>query len=254
VHFAEHVRRQLDRQQGLRPFDRALYHAIADYEPSSLNAVSRMTGASRSAVERACKRLAAAKWLVVESTAAPQRVSLRPVALLPAECQAELARLLDLTHGMAGNRGELLMKSQLDLYVRSRAFMDNARPSALTNPLTRFRLELDRYYFEDGVAFEYQGQLHHDPPEGEESEKHNDTQVRDMLKESLCVRAGIELIAVTAEDLRPGALPKLIPSKLSQRRVDTAGIYYQAMARLSTGYADWVARQQLGNPGGKARR
>jgi hypothetical protein len=61
---------------------------------------------------------------------------------------------LEKQYGMAQNKGEFLMKRNLDLWVHSSEFVDNARPDHLTTPTSDHPLEYDRYYYQLGVAFE----------------------------------------------------------------------------------------------------
>lgn len=53
--------------------------------------------------------------------------------------------------------GEAIMQEYLSLLIDSDQFTDNARPGFLVSPLTGERLELDRFYPQAKVAFEFHG-------------------------------------------------------------------------------------------------
>jgi len=146
---------------------------------------------------------------------------------------------------MAVNRGELLMRRQLDLRIRDRAFVDNARPPQFEQP-TGSRLECDRLYIKAGVVFEYLGKYHHDPPEGAtetEAKEHIDTQMRDLIKLGLSQQAGIKLVRVTGVDLRFDTFAKLIPDSMPLRQLDPGCLYYRELARQCESYASYAKRR-----------
>lgn len=167
----------------------------------------------------------------------------RPIPLVPVPTQVKLAASLEEEYHMAPNKGEFLMKRQLDLLVASRRFVDNVRPGFLANPATDRPLEYDRHYLE-GVAFEFNGRQHlaAAAQNGAEDKAAQDLRMRDLLKAALSKEAGVELVVVTAQDLRPGELSKLIPAMLKRNYIDVNGPYCRTLFRISAAYAAHAAK------------
>lgn len=92
--------------------------------------------------------------------------------------------------------GERLMKRFLDEMLPQALVIDNIRPDWLVNPKTGFQLELDRWYPELKVAFEFQGDQHFTDDPGLP-----DRVYRDQLKRNLCAAQGINLVSCLAIDL-----------------------------------------------------
>jgi len=75
------------------------------------------------------------------------------------------------------------------------------RPEWLTNPKTNFKLELDGYCEEIGIAFEFQGDQHYQKnPFFHISRSLEETQYIDQLKKKLCKEHGVTLIEVPSMD------------------------------------------------------
>jgi len=88
------------------------------------------------------------------------------------------------------------MKRFLDAMLPGAYALDNARPEWLLNPRTGRPLELDRYYPEIRVAFEFQGDQHFIDDAGLSQRVY-----RDQLKRHLCAEQGVYLVSVLAIDL-----------------------------------------------------
>lgn len=97
--------------------------------------------------------------------------------------------------------GEAIMQEYLSLLIDSTDFTDNARPGFLVNPLTQERLELDRFYRVDKVAFEYHGEQHERATGRFTQKQVDDQRLRDLITAGLCVYEGIHLVIIRAEDL-----------------------------------------------------
>lgn len=230
-----------DKRLGYR--DRSAYLWVLVCRPESIRELARQTGMSRGQATAACRRLDQFKWFRLEEVGKAQPRQ-RPVPLVPIECQLALARELEREYELVPKKGEFLMKRHLDMWVCSRRFVDNARPDFLTNPKTGVPLEYDRYYFEEHVAFEFNGPQHYGTTsEFADDEAVKDQQARDAMKQGLSVRAGVKLITVTPGDLRQGQFEKLLPAGIALNPVDTSGPYYQTLIRISTAYAAKTARQ-----------
>jgi hypothetical protein len=168
---------------------------------------------------------------------------IRPIALVPYQYQVKMAQDLEAVYGLVRNKGEFLMKRYLDLRINSDEFVDNARPEFLVNPMTDEPLEYDRYYM-SRVAFEFNGPQHHGTTEAYPDEKAlKEAKARDLFKKALSDKTGVKLITVTAEDLRPDVLGKLIPDDLPLNPIDEAGPHFKALVRICMAYAAKAARQ-----------
>jgi hypothetical protein len=84
--------------------------------------------------------------------------------------------------------GQRLMNVLLDVVFGKQGTWDNYRPSWLMG------LELDRYYKNLNLAFEFQGDQHYTDP---------DQQRRDREKVDLCVPNNVLLLQLKASDLDP---------------------------------------------------
>jgi len=219
---------------------RAIYLWISALQPVSVRTLALHVGVRWHSVAQACERLVAAGWLRLERS---QRGT-RPLPLVPLRVQTRLAELFEAAYEMADKRGEFLMKRQLDLIVNSDCYVDNARAKFLTNPDGGQALEYDRYYPDFEVAFEFNGQQHYIalPAFGDEELQHK-TRARDAVKAGLSTWAGVELVVITAEQLRPVVFRSLLPARLPLRYVDEAGPYFKALARISEAYADRALRE-----------
>lgn len=88
--------------------------------------------------------------------------------------------------------GETLFKEILDYFYVTK-YIDNYRPDWLKNPSTKKNLEIDRYYPEFKLGFEFNG-LHH---------KVVKQQIyRDKLKKKLCIKRGVILKVVNIQHFR----------------------------------------------------
>lgn len=134
-------------------------------------------------------------------------------------------------------KGEALMKEMLSVLVDDTRFEDNARPGFLINPLTDERLEFDRWYFEAGTAFEFNGPQHERPTGiAPDIEAVRQQQARDLIKAALAAQRGITLITVLAHDLSFERLARLIGDRLPLREPEPADPVVQLLARESRSY------------------
>lgn len=97
---------------------------------------------------------------------------------------------------------EILMKKLLDEIFPNERCTDQARPKWLVNPKTGKRLELDRYYPNLKIAFEYNGLQHYRPVpffvsgEKEAHEVYSLQVERDQVKKELCTQYGVSLVII----------------------------------------------------------
>lgn len=115
------------------------------------------------------------------------------------------ARLRRETH-----KGEALMKEMLSVVIADDRFQDNARPGFLLNPMTRERLEFDRWYTDAGVAFEFNGPQHYRRTRlYSDFDKLRQQQARDLIKAAISYYRGIRLVTVHPDDLTFPRLERL---------------------------------------------
>ena len=90
--------------------------------------------------------------------------------------------------------GEREMKIILDEILPEETFIDNFRPDWLKNPNTNRNLELDRYYPNLKIGFEYNGLQHRKKINAEQWE-------RDKIKKTLCGKEGVIKLVVYKKEL-----------------------------------------------------
>lgn len=163
-------------------------------------ALCAQTGLSRNALKAAAADLTGAGWLKLsqKNRLSPIRFSLGSPAWRRslAEATAARRRLDRLKY-----TGEAIMQGFLSLLVESEEYFDNARPGFLTSPLSSERLELDRFYPQQNVGFEYHGAQHFGQTDKFSQAEAEAQHLRDVIKAGLCVYAGVHLVIITAADL-----------------------------------------------------
>lgn len=202
-----------------------------------------LTGFSRSSVRRAVGELVNAGWLQVtqESRVRPIRFTLGSPAEMQRQSEIELVQR---RLRRDGYKGEALMQEYLSLLIESDQFTDNARPGFLVNPLTKARLELDRFY-PPGLAFEYNGNQHYRAT-GRFSQADVEAQrLRDLIKAGLCLYQGIQLVIIDAEDLSLEGVRNKIPACIPLRslagkehlidHLETASLSYRLAEKAGRG-------------------
>jgi hypothetical protein len=217
---------------------RAFYLFSSAYQTESGSELAERLGLSTSTVFRHCRYLSEREWMRISGS----RRKFCPIALIPHNCQKKMAEALEVAFDLAPNRGEFLMKRNLDLWIRSDEFVDNARPDFLVSPVKDKPLEYDRYYLAR-VAFEFNGPQHFGKTEVYPSEEElRETKARDLIKKALSAQANVRLITVVAEDLEHTAFEKLLPDDLPRNRVDKDGPYCKTLARICANYTAKAAR------------
>ena len=136
------------------------------------------------------------------------------------------------------------MKAMLDNAVAVPRCLDNCRPTHIANPASGYRLEFDRFYHSHGVAFEFQGIQHRRRTDLHKSdEEFENAQMRDLVKIGLSSRHSIEVVEITAADLRIDRIITKIPARLPQLRIDT-GEFVRRLDRVGQEYIFWCKRNQ----------
>ncbi|MEW6399346.1 MAG: hypothetical protein AB1503_09325 [Bacillota bacterium] len=161
------------------------------------------------------------------------------------ERQAELQRVKARLAG-APFKGEAIMHELLDQEVPLTKYDLNARLGFLRNPGTDQPLELDRWYFEEKVGFEFNGPQHYGPTEAfPDPQKARNTMARDYIKRAICQEHGIRLITITAEDLTPERMEQKIRGILPLRQLRPDDPVLQYLGHIGRQYM----RQIGGRPG-----
>lgn len=106
--------------------------------------------------------------------------------------------------------GEREMKMILDKILPKEIFIDNFRPDWLKNPNTNRNLELDRYYPNLKIGFEYNGLQHRKKIDAEQWE-------RDKIKKSLCAKAGVIKLVVYKRELTESIILEKINESIEMR-------------------------------------
>ncbi|MDF2627302.1 MAG: hypothetical protein K0R39_1133 [Symbiobacteriaceae bacterium] len=182
-----------------------LLQTLPDYSHPSgsftFPGLSCHTGLSRDTLRDAIADLGARDWLTAAQAhrKAPIRFTLCDPDLIrrKQEVDAAAARLED-----AEYKNEQIMKEYLSLLIDTDNYTDNARPGFLPNPDTNKTLELDRFYHDQKVGFEYQGAQHFSTTERFPSKVTlSKQQFRDAVKRVLCEERGMTLVVVCRHDL-----------------------------------------------------
>lgn len=176
-----------------------------------------LTKLGRNTLKRAIADLLAANWIQVTQAnrLAPLQFTLGTPELRRSQDEVTMAQR---RLGRAKFGGEALMQEYLSLLIDSDQFTDNARPGFLVNPLTKERLELDRFYTPN-VAFEYHGTQHDRATERFPQEVVDAQQLRDYIKAGICLYQGIKLIIIRAEDLSLQGMLRKIGSSMPLRNL-----------------------------------
>lgn len=215
-----------------------LLQSVTDFSPAtrtgtfSWSELKVLTGLDRRTLKRALRALADHHWVYLA-----QRSRSRTWFRLQHGDRAladELRERLD----KAEYFGENLMRFFLTLIADTRESEDNARPEFLVNPATGERLEFDRYYPVQRVAFEFNGPQHYSAV-GKFTEKEVAAQrKRDQVKRRICKERGIELVVVHASDLTLVGMLRRVGDRLPRRMLrglkrtirflNRCGLRYQA--------------------------
>jgi len=217
------------------------YILICHIQPESLTHLASASGVSRVIVRRECNALKDEGWLSFDILKS-ERTIITPTA--PDGVQQQLVKWFDGIKDTWFPMGESIMKAMLDNTVAVPRCLDNCRPSHIVNPVSGYRLEFDRFYYSHGVAFEFQGIQHRRRTDLHKSDaEFEDAQMRDLVKIGLSARHNIEVVEITAADLRIDRIITKIPARLPLLRID-AGEFVRRLDRVGQEYMFWCKRNQ----------
>ncbi len=173
---------------------------------------SQLTGLHLKTLKRAVRSLAEARWIAIaqENRIAPIWFRLQHADQAYKE---EVKRRLE----RSKYRGEALMRAHLSLIADTRECEDGARPDFLENPASGERMELDRFYPVDRVAFEFNGRQHYVAAGPFSKQEVAAQRKRDALKRQICKHQEVALVVIHAEDLSLTTMRKKVGDKLPQR-------------------------------------
>lgn len=157
---------------------------------------SRLTGLHLRTVKRAVRALVQAGWVRIA-----QKNRLAPMFFRLQHADEARRQEVERRLERSEYKGEALMREALSLIVDTQVSVDHARPEFLINPTTGERLEFDRYYPLDRVAFEFNGPQHYRATGRFTKEEVAAQRRRDAIKHRICKEEGITLVVVHAEDL-----------------------------------------------------
>lgn len=140
------------------------------------------------------------------------------------------------------SRGEYLMCEYLELLLPDNTPFDNMRYAWLVNSQTNQTLEIDRYYPELKVGFEFQGEQHFHQVAGMGDYKQ--IAYLDRLKKSLCKQRGILLVPVKPVDLRAVEMKKIAKkasafSGVRKYKYDATKLNHSALHKLDCSSVDY---------------
>lgn len=176
----------------------------------------KLTGLHLRTVKRAVRALVKARWVCIQQMNRRAPIWFRLQHADEAYLE-EVKRRLEGGHYSNSSIGELLMREKLSLIVATNICQDGARPEFLVNPATGERLELDRYYPLEHVAFEYNGSQHYVASDRFTKQEVAVQRKRDAIKRQICKRERISLVVVHAEDLTLKGMLKKIGDLLPKR-------------------------------------
>ncbi len=211
----------------------------------SIAELAEAIGACRDRTGKAVQALIKRGWAFCVSGENSRSKVIVPV--WPVSVETALANLIHGDRESAVFLGQWTMWCWLDALVDSSDYMDNSRPDWLRNADTGCRMELDREYRTLGVAFEFQGEQHFRPTQAyPDEDAHAKRQLRDDQKAGVCLRNGVRLVEITAEDLTLKTMLEKV-DRLPLRHYRANGPIIRELKKISESYISWVRRKRAGS-------
>ena len=104
------------------------------------------------------------------------------------------------------SKGELLLREILKIVILDDNVRYNCRDLGIKNHLTGEQLEIDIYYPDLKLAFEFQGEQHFFPTSFADEKEVAAIRARDKTKSFQCIKLGIILTKLTAKQLKPNTI------------------------------------------------
>lgn len=233
----------------LNATDIAVYTFLR-YQPADTpHALARISPIPRETFRTSVAKLKKIGW-VIELGPAPRGGTI-VYPWMPVEVERRLVDELEKARQDVPNFGEWLLKLKVVLVVQDRKYRDNARPAWLVSGDGSGRFEIDIWFYEAGVAIEFQGRHHHrSGGRFANLQGDNSAQIeRDNIKAGICARAGVRYIEFTGRDLSfqriidklDGVLPVLLPlvHVLEHRPL------MRKLDEMSQTYRNYVRKEEL---------
>ena len=197
----------------------------------------QLTGLHLRTLKRAVRALAANYWIGMQQKNRLSPIWYRLQHADEARMNEVQRRLDDRLNRPGGNHiGEAIMHEALALIVATDVCQEGARPEFLRNPATGERMELDRYYPNDRVAFEFNGRQHYAATERFSKDKVMAQRKRDAVKRQICKKYGIKLVVVRAEDLTFVQMLRKVGDLLPRGSLRIFGRTIQYLNKRAVGY------------------
>ena len=214
---------------------KSVFCAVYYLRPINLTELCAKADLGRHFAVASCRLLVQRGWMRFVRTKGGG-AALRPVCWVPKEHQEKMAQQLKVEYDLAPLGGEFLLGKLVELWIDAPGCVSNARPDFLVNPLTKERMELDRY-IPGLIAFEHNGLQHYVTTEMyADEEALSQQQARDLMKAALCANMGIPIVTVTAQDLDVRQFRDRLPAALPLHYVDLDEPYAAGLDRLCAAY------------------
>ena len=129
------------------------------------------------------------------------------------------------------------MREILSLIAAPGTFVDDCSLGLLVNPSTGEQMQLDRYYMDEKVGFEFSRYKHYRATERDSQQTVDRQRVRDAIERQLCAENGVDSVVVHPQDLSVSTLlskagkllplPSLVGAGPLIRFLEGAGADYQ---------------------------
>lgn len=236
-----HVRPASTLDLRLKPIDCRVYNRLYERPLQTAGALIRDLQLAKETVRLSLARLVDTGW--VYTHLAPGRVRGKVfIPWMPDEVEQRVASLLAQRRTTVRYYSEWLMRCLLDLLVPDMAYIDNAYPNWLITPQGGLRLQLDRWYEDLNVAFEFQGPQHFQ--KGDRFVRTDEDLSRrlryDGEKIRLCSLQQVELIEVTGPELDFESFRDKIRGKVPLLPLRESGPLYRELLGMSRQYVSYL--------------
>lgn len=235
-----HIRPQAALDRRLKPLDCRVHSLVYDEAPRTIGGLAAALGVSRESVRHSVMRLEETGWVFTHLD--PGRVRGRLVyPWMPPDLEQLAASLLTQRRTTVAYFSEWLMRCLLDFLVADWVNLDGAHPDWLITPQGA-RLQLDRWYVNADVAFEFQGPQHYQKGDRfvRTDEEFSRRLQYDGEKMRLCGIQGVELIEVQGFDLEFERFREMLRGKLPLIPVPQTGPLARQLLGMNRQYIRYL--------------
>lgn len=224
----------------LKSLDCRVHALVYDRAPWTIRELATTLDSSVETARQSVARLERAGWVFTHLKPGQRRGRL-VYGSMPPEVELRVAAALTQRRTSVLYFSEWFMRCLLDFLVADPVCFDNAHPDWLITP-KGIRLQLDRWYVNANVAFEFQGPQHFQ--KGDRFVETDDELSRrlqhDGEKLRLCTLQGVELIEVRGLDLGFEVFQELIRGKLPLIPVRSTGHLARQLLGMSRQYIRYL--------------